>query len=287
MTQVFAPVLTFVIFAIITRNGGDRTFDTAVAFTSLSLFALLSEPLAALVMSLATFLGAVGSFTRIQKFLESDERVDSRKVDLSPAATKSAAAEAIAVREADFGWDPAKKPLLNGITLTVPRGKLTMVVGPVGCGKSTLLLSLLGEVPMLAGSVQLRSTSVAYCSQTPWHAAGTVRQAIVGSAEFDENWYGTVLRACGLQRDIKDLPRGDSTQIGTGGNALSGGQSQRVVSPPPSPIPIHSYLPTCLPAYPRRCPTSTLACFTAAHAHPLFLGFGSGRLCPQGDCHTR
>src|ERR1044072_5124150 len=149
LTQVFAPVLTFVIFAIVSRNGGDKRLDTAVAFTALSLFALLSEPLASLVMSLATFLGAVGSFTRIQKFLESEERVDKRTSDVL-VSTSKAAAEAISVQDADFGWDASKRPLLSGVTLSVPWQGLTMIVGPVGCGKSTLLLSLLGEVPALA-----------------------------------------------------------------------------------------------------------------------------------------
>lgn len=233
LTQVFAPVLTFVIFSIIARNGSGRTLDTAVAFTALSLFALLSEPLASLVMSLAAFLGAAGSFTRIQQFLESDERADMRKLDVLADTTESAT-EAIAVQEADFGWDPAKQHLLRGITLSMPWQSVTMVVGPVGCGKSTLLLALLGEVPILAGSVRLGSTSVAYCAQKPWHMNGTVRQAIVGSAQFDENWYTRVVRACALVRDFTELPMGDSTQLGSGGTAISGGQSQRIVRPPRS-----------------------------------------------------
>lgn len=225
---MFAPVLTFVIFSIIARDGSDRNLDTAVAFTALSLFALLSDPLASLVMSLTTFLGAVGSFNRIQQFLESEERTDKRKVDVQVDTTKSAP-EAIAVQEADFGWDPAKQALLKGITMSVPWRKLTMVVGPVGCGKSTLLLALLGEVPALSGSVRLGSTSVAYCAQKPWHMNGTIRQAIVGSEKFDELWYMNVVRACALLQDFREMPMGDSTRLGSGGTALSGGQSQRVV----------------------------------------------------------
>lgn len=231
MTQVFAPVLTFAVFSVRARDNGNTTLDTARVFTSLSLFALLSEPISSLVMSLATFLGAVGSFARIQKFLLLDERVDMRKLDES-ANTPRAAADVITVRQADFKWDPAKQPVLRGITLSIPWRKLTMVVGPVGCGKSTLLNGILGEIPALAGSVHIGSSSVAYCAQDPWHMNGTVRQAIVGSAQFDQRWYNRVVRACALRPDFRQLPMGDLSSIGSGGIALSGGQGQRIVRIP-------------------------------------------------------
>jgi len=253
-TQIFAPVLAFAIFSVRARDSGDQTLDTARVFTSLSLFALLSEPLTSLVMALASFLGAAGSFKRMQEFLESKERDDKRgyvpensgtregltypKVEAAAADSDTAVSEsesegAIVVHEADFGWDPEKPPLLSGINLTVPWHKLTMIVGPVGCGKSTLLNALLGELPALAGHVCIGSTSVAYCAQNPWHMNGTVRQAIIGGAvaegiEFDEKWYNRVVRACALSRDFKELPLGDASPIGSGGIALSGGQSQRI-----------------------------------------------------------
>lgn len=222
-------MLTFTVFAVRARDDDDRTLDTARVFTALSLFALLSEPLTSLVMSLATFLGAVGSFSRIQHFLESDEQVDMRKIDV--LANTPEPTDAVTVRNASFGWNsgPDRTPLLNAITLSVPLQKLTMVVGPVGSGKSTLLLALLGEIPILDGSVRLRSTSTAYCSQSSWHTNGSIRQAIVGSERFDEDWYARVIRACALRRDFRQLPKGDASHIGSQGIALSGGQSQRIV----------------------------------------------------------
>lgn len=237
MTQVFAPVLTFTVFSLRARNTGDKTLDTARVFTSLSLFALLSEPLASLVMALSAYLGAVGSFVRIQNFLESEERPPATKLEGGEEGSMTekplideSASDAISIKSASFGWDTEKEPILKDITMSVPWKKLTMVVGPVGCGKSTLLLSILGEVPALAGSVRLGTTSIAYCSQDPWHMNGTIREAIVGCEEYDEQWYARVVHACSLRRDFRELPMGDSTKIGSAGIALSGGQSQRIVS---------------------------------------------------------
>jgi ABC-type bacteriocin/lantibiotic exporter with double-glycine peptidase domain len=230
MTQIFAPVLTFLVFSLRARHTGDTTLDTARVFTALSLFALLSEPISSLVLSLATFLGAVGSFSRMQQFLDSPERVDKRQlIEVSEKST-----EAIAVQDASFGWD--EKPLLTDVTVSVPWGGLTMVIGPVGCGKSTLLNGVLGEIPAMSGKVILGSTSVAYCAQNPWHMNGTIKHAIVGSGEWDEKWYNRVVRACAFRRDFKEMPKGDETNIGSGGVALSGGQGQRLVLPTYNPF---------------------------------------------------
>lgn len=230
-TQVLAPVLTFAIFSVRARDSGDETLDTARVFTSLSLFALLSEPLASLVMALAAFVGAAGSLTRIQKFLQSGEREDERITKTSSSleiSEKVGDKDAITVTNASFGWDSSKAPLLQDITMSVPKGKFTLVVGPVGCGKSTLLHVLLGEIPSSSGTVRLGSTSIAYCAQNPWHMNGTIRDAILGVSKFDGKWYDRVVTACALRRDFRQLPLGDQSRIGSGGIALSGGQSQRI-----------------------------------------------------------
>lgn len=183
-------------------------------------------------MSLATFLGAVGSFARMQQFLDSPERVDKRQGPSVEIDEKSAE-HAIAIQDASFGWEE-DKPLLTNVTVSIPWHGLTMVIGPVGCGKSTLLNGLLGEMPATTGKVRLGSSSVAYCAQNPWHMNGTIKEAILSGGEWDEKWYASVVRACALRRDFKEMPMGDETKIGSCGVALSGGQSQRLVR---SPVP--------------------------------------------------
>ncbi len=138
--------------------------------------------------------------------------------------------DAILVQDGSFGWDKDKEPLLQSINLTVPREKFTMLVGPVGCGKSTLLKALLSEVPTINGTIQVSASQVAYCDQTPWHMNGTVQESIVAVSDYDAQWYTTVIDACALDEDLRQLAQGDQTVIGSSGIALSGGQSQRIVS---------------------------------------------------------
>ncbi|KAF2873543.1 P-loop containing nucleoside triphosphate hydrolase protein [Massariosphaeria phaeospora] len=260
ISQVVSPILTFAVFSVIAqKSNGRTTLDTATVFTSLSLFTLLSEPLGSLINALAAFMGGVGSFQRIQTFLTSESRLERRRFpfmghsiesasDLDSQSDKDSNAsqksrfslevrengsmgpQAVIIEKGYFGWDKEKQPMgwLQSINMTVPRAKITMVVGPVGCGKSTLLKAVLGELPVMGGTLQMSSLRVAFCDQTPWHMNGTVQQTIVGVSDFDQRWYASVVRSCALDEDLRQLPQGDQTQIGSKGIALSGGQSQRI-----------------------------------------------------------
>lgn len=263
-TPVIGPVLTFTVFSLLAvRSGGSTTLDVSKAFTSLSLFALLADPLSSLIMALTAFAGSVGSFTRIQTFLETEDHTDPRartlipssnqshslKTDMSQGSSsdawdeKSAAISisgkfgmhstspnenAFLVENATFGWEAHKDALLKSIQMKVPRGKFTMVVGPVACGKTTLLKALLGEVPMISGAVKVSSGNISYCGQSPFHMNSSVRESITTFLDFDDRWYSTVIEACALNEDLQQLSSGDQTRIGSRGIALSGGQCQRL-----------------------------------------------------------
>lgn len=65
---------------------------------------------------------------------------------------------------------------------------------------------------------------------TNTHQNQSIRQNIIGYAHFDGQLYNQVIKACDLQKDLTQLPKGDMTIVGSKGLALSGGQKQRVVS---------------------------------------------------------
>ena len=260
-TPVIAPIVTFMTFSLMALRDGSAPLDASKVFTSLTLFALLVEPLSAMIMAMMAFAGSLGCFDRIQAFLESPVHVDHRikgyedswessegsqtdsSMNVSLASEKFSKTlivekvflphskpkgDALAVEDASFGWDKEKEALIKPLKMNIPNAKFTLVVGPVGCGKSTLLKALLGEVPALSGVVKLHAVDVAYCDQVPFHMNGTVRESITAYSEFDERWYKSVIDACALDEDFKQMPFGDQTKIGSKGIALSGGQSQRV-----------------------------------------------------------
>lgn len=148
---------------------------------------------------------------------------------------------AAAVKAADGPAELDKFSSLRNVCLSIPRGKLTCVVGPVGSGKSSLLMALAGEMKMVGGRLEFpdflpdsnAATTlpvIAYCAQVAWIMNATVRENItLGSAtRFDEAKYWEAVRVCALERDLELLANGDLTDIGERGINLSGGQKQRI-----------------------------------------------------------
>ncbi|KAL5045769.1 hypothetical protein BDW71DRAFT_183332 [Aspergillus fruticulosus] len=260
ITRLFGPMAAFGAFVGIAHNRGqDAALDTSTVYTALSLFSLLADPLMSLVMALMAFAGSVGSFARIQAFLERETHVDPRdKVLTHPfnplklskqlalvAQSEVAVSESgssqfskgssssllhhiITVQNGSFGWNTEEEPSVKNVSITVPSGTLTMLIGPSGCGKSTLLKAILGEVHCQNGTIYLATESVAYCDQSPWHMNASIRECIVAMSAFDKAWYTSVISACALAQDFEQLPCGDDTVIGSKGISLSGGQSQRI-----------------------------------------------------------
>ena len=260
-TPVIAPVLTFTVFAVLALKDGGKTLNISKAFTSLSLFALLADPLSSLIMALTAFAGSIGCFARIQAFLEMSDHKDQRNTLIGAQSLNSSqtsatnttsddsniawsdrlaafyvsekcmsniGGNAFLIENASFGWNPEKASLLKSIQATILRGKLTMIVGPVASGKTTLLKALLGEVPIMSGTVRASSGDISYCDQSPFHMNGTIQESIVAFSGFDKRWYSSVIDACALTEDLRQIPLGDQTRIGSRGVALSGGQCQRL-----------------------------------------------------------
>ena len=130
-------------------------------------------------------------------------RTEIRYLDQTPAEIM------ISVEKGSFGWHKGQEASLRSVDLEVSRSKLVMIIGPVGSGKSLLLKGLLGEVPLLAGSVTLCSAEVGFCDQNPWLFSGTMRQNILGPCAWDETWYATVVRACAIDEDVRTFSERD------------------------------------------------------------------------------
>ena len=57
----------------------------------------------------------------------------------------------VEVRDLHFGYPD--RPILKGLSLKIPRGKLVAIMGPSGCGKSTLLRLIGGQLRPSKGEV--------------------------------------------------------------------------------------------------------------------------------------
>ncbi|KAI9148264.1 ABC multidrug transporter B [Paramyrothecium foliicola] len=249
LSAVITPMV--VILASIYWTKADQGLSVAEAFTSLSIIALVAQPLVMILIGMMQVAGIFGSFSRMQTFLRLPEqessgqqllgekgRLDSTEnknndVPLNTLKSTTSPVQRLAIgplislKNATFGSDEGSD-LLHDIDLVVNRGTLNMIVGKVGCGKSTLLKALIGELPAKVGDVSLLAEAIAYCDQTPWLRNTTIRNNITNHSALDEEWLATVARSCALDEDLAGFPSGDLTIVGSGGITLSGGQKQRV-----------------------------------------------------------
>ncbi|KAH8681655.1 putative ATP-binding cassette transporter [Xylariales sp. PMI_506] len=251
--SIWSSVVTFAVYAIQASIQGSGTIGTTRAFTSLAIIGLVASPAGMLLSSAVSLAATVGCFERIQSFLLSNSRQDTRRllgstveqpavlthspeeIELQNIASSSsrsfAKTPALSVEDADIRPAPSADIVLQSISLSIPTNSVTMVIGPVASGKTTLLRALLGEIPCDRGFINISSNRVGYCAQTAWLPNVSIQGAICGTNypdNVDAEWYQSTLKACALDRDIGLLAEGDETLIGSGSTVLSGGQKQRV-----------------------------------------------------------
>ncbi|KAI6785036.1 uncharacterized protein J7T54_008130 [Emericellopsis cladophorae] len=232
-TISFTPTLIGPLMALAVTS---RTLNVTRIFPAMAYITLLATPLQGLFQHLPGLMSAIACLGRIDTYLEIESRTDPRSTPESRSTTsvsdkdgKDAPEPALQVTCGHFGWAKDKYTLEN-VNLSVPSSSLAIVIGPVAAGKSTLLKALLGETTSHSGTVALGASlrTVGYCDQTPFLLNDTIRGNIVGHAPFDQDRYREVLHAASLGPDLKQLPQGDLTSVGSSGHSLSGGQKQRL-----------------------------------------------------------
>lgn len=217
-------------------QGGVLT--TPVAFTALSLFTLLRDPLDRLSDMLSFVVQSKVSLDRVQDFLNENDTKKYDQLTIDPNGNR------FAFENSTISWDKDNQDFkLKDLNIEFKTGKLNVVIGPTGSGKTSLLMALLGEMYLLNGKVVVpaleprqelivdangTTNSIAYCSQAAWLLNDTVKNNILFNSPFNEARYKAVVEACGLKRDFEILKAGDLTEIGEKGITLSGGQKQRV-----------------------------------------------------------
>lgn len=89
-----------------------------------------------------------------------------------PSGGASGIAEAALLSVVDVAAGYGREPVVQGISLAVPRGEAALVIGPNGAGKSTFVKAITGELPLLAGSVHLRGVDVSRWAEERRSASG-------------------------------------------------------------------------------------------------------------------
>jgi ATP-binding cassette subfamily C protein len=148
-------------------------------------------------------------------------------------------AVSVRLENACFEYEP-NQPILQDITLELPKGKRVALVGASGSGKSTLAQIIVGFYPLRSGKLLFDGVSVEDIGldivrenvflvlQNPQLFNGTIRSNISLNTSCDEDVIWNALRLAQLESFVSTLPNGLETIVGRNGVKLSGGQRQRL-----------------------------------------------------------
>lgn len=146
----------------------------------------------------------------------------------------------IEFRNVSFSYDNEKNALKN-ISLTIPEGRVTALVGASGSGKSTVAKLIAGfwdvsEGKLLFGGcdvhdipLEAQAEAIAYVEQNNFLFDDTVMENIrMGDPSATDDDVIKAAIAAGCDDFIRGLDRGYQTVVGSAGGHLSGGERQRI-----------------------------------------------------------
>jgi len=151
--------------------------------------------------------------------------------------------KSLSINNLTFSYPGAgNMPVLDNISLMIPQGKTTAIVGMSGSGKTTILKLLLRFYEPQKGEIKIGDQSIHNIAFKAWRAqCGVVmqdgfifsdtieRNIAVGDDYPDKNKLRHAIKVSNIQDFIDGLPLGLNTKIGAEGNGISQGQRQRML----------------------------------------------------------
>ncbi len=165
--------------------------------------------------------------------------LDGQKIDQS----ENHGSRGIRIHDLSFQYEGPKSPyILKDISLFIPEGKITAIVGASGSGKTTLMKILLKFYPPASGEISVNEFLLNEMSSRSWrkHCGAVMqdgfifsdtieRNIVTGDENVNDKKLRKAIETANLSEFIERLPLGIKTKIGAAGNGISGGQKQRIL----------------------------------------------------------
>ena len=199
----------------------------------------LNSPVEQFIGFLQTYQDAKISLDRLEEIHNLPDEEPPGQAEL-PVLPKS---QSLSLRNVSFRYAGAgNEPVLKDISLHIPEGKVTAIVGTSGSGKTTLLKLLLRFYEPGSGEIRVGERRLDSVSQSWWRKqCGVVmqdgfifsdtiaRNITLGDEQSDLERLLHAVEVANILPFIESLPLSFNTRIGAEGNGLSQGQKQRIL----------------------------------------------------------
>ncbi|SMF17806.1 ABC transporter transmembrane domain-containing protein [Pseudobacteriovorax antillogorgiicola] len=219
VAQALTCLASFATFHLL---GGELT--ASIIFASITLFSVLEHPFGRLSDHIAGVSNALVSSERLIKFLKLPESQGTSQAELASVNV----GPALQLNKVEARYQDDENLAIKIDSLQVDRGETVAVIGPVGSGKTSLLRTILGEINLEAGDVELDSSikKVSFVSQESYVLNETLEDNIRFGHDLGD--VDRAIQLSALRQDLRFFPAGLKTEIGENGVNLSGGQKQRL-----------------------------------------------------------
>lgn len=268
LSAAFVPLIRMIILAGFTAllvYGGYEAIAGRMSVGTYSTLTVMIQrllwPLTRLGETLDQYQRAMASTNRVMNLLDTPIAIHSGHLPLAALPVVASAAQAgtkpdstqfqverhhfgirgeILLNNVTFGYRD-RAPVIQNLSLHIPAGKTTAIVGSTGSGKSTLVKLLLRLYDIQAGQITLDGIelrelelrdlrrAIGWVSQDVFLFHGSVLENITyGSDTATLSQAIEAAKIAEAHEFIELLPQGYDTIVGERGQKLSGGQRQRL-----------------------------------------------------------
>lgn len=245
-----APLMTAAVFGYSIKLATTHESSTSSIITALVMIIFCLTSASAILSNVPQIASSLEAGGRLLKL--KDLPSNSHEQDGHLEMTEQDFVGGVAFHRFSFAYPTRPNAyVLKNLQLTIPGGRLTVLVGKSGCGKSTIISLLLrlydatnqgdGSQLMVAGHdiqklnvANLRS-HVAYVPQQALLFPMSIKDNILYGSEDKQDGCSSAddrlhmsARLAGIHDFITTLPSGYETIVGEGGLSVSGGQAQRI-----------------------------------------------------------
>lgn len=173
---------------------------------------------------------------------EDEEKSEQLIVNSEQLESFDKGCRSLYINNITFRYEELGDDVLQDLSLHIPAGKVTAIVGMSGSGKTTLVKLLLGFYPPKKGEILAGSTNLKNIRPSDWRArCGAVmqdgfifsdtiaRNIAVGEEHIDTQRLLNAVQVANIGEMIDALPLGYNTKIGQEGKGISQGQRQRIL----------------------------------------------------------
>lgn len=198
----------------------------------------LNTPIQQFISFIQTYTSAKTGFLRLNELHKTPGIIETT----SQFGFDIPKSETINIQNVYFRYPGNNFASIKNISLSIPRGGLTAIIGKSGSGKSSLMKLLLrlyepndgiitvGDLPFKELSVRKwRSNCAAVLQDSDSFNGSILNNIVLDDYDIDYKRVATVVDIVGLNEILKELPKGYNTIIGEKGRTLSQGQKQRIL----------------------------------------------------------